>query len=114
MSIQTVLQWVFISSVLILLDLIFLVELRRAIREARQLSRRITALATSPLVAQLQQSERDIARVSAALDRIVELEARARAAIASIRSTPLLPPVIRGVLHAFAGEVSAFRREARP
>jgi hypothetical protein len=114
MSIQTVVQWIFVVSVLMLLDLIFLVQIPRAVREARRLQRRTRALAALPVVAQFAQSERDIARLNAAFDRVPELEARARAAIASIASTPFLPPVVRDVLRRFAGEVNAFRREAHP
>ena len=113
MLITSILRWIFVISAIILADLIFLETVPQLVREARKLIRRVNALKQSPLIAQFEQGQRDIARMNAALDELPVLQMRARAALASIAATRLMPPAIMGAIQFLGSQVSAFRGEAR-
>jgi hypothetical protein len=113
MLITSILRWIFVISAIILADLILIGAVPQIVRESRKLIRRVKALTQLPLIVQIEQGERDVARVNAALDELPALEVRARAAIASIAATRFVPPAITGAMQFFGSHVSAFRREAR-
>src|SRR5471032_3204648 len=113
MLITSILRWIFVISAIILADLIFIEAVPQVVRESRKLIRRVKALTQSPLIAQIEQGQRDVARINAALDELPALQMRARAAIASVAATRLLPPAITGAIQFFSSHVSAFQREAR-
>jgi hypothetical protein len=62
------------------------VELRRAVREAQRLMRRLEAYGDSPLVELLAQSERDVERINAAIEAVAPLQGRGRRAVAVLRA----------------------------
>jgi len=113
MLITSILRWIFVISAIILADLIFLATAPQIVREARKLIRRVKALTQSPLRAQLERGQRGIERINAALDELPALQMRARAAVASIAATRLMPPAIMGAIQFLGSQVSAFRGEAR-
>lgn len=61
------------------------VRIAGALREAKRAAARLEALGDSPIVAALDQAEKDVARITAAADRIEPLLGRAATAIAAIR-----------------------------
>lgn len=73
-----------IVAVLIFFDLL-LVELRRIWREGKRIVARIEGYAELPIFAQLEASERDAERITAALDALGPLVTRGQTALATVR-----------------------------
>ncbi len=104
--------WFFVCAWIVVLSLIVLVQLPRAFREARRIFTRLMALVKNPpLTAQLAKAEADSRRLTAALERVAPLQRRAQIAIATIRSTPLVPPAIGELVLRIRAEIRAFRKE---
>jgi hypothetical protein len=106
--------WFFICAWIVVLSLLFFLQLPRAFRDARRIISRVMKLINNPpLEAELAKAEADSRRLNAALDRVPALQGRAQAAIATIRTTPLIPPAIGQVVRRIRAEYRAFRRELR-
>lgn len=82
---SSVLWWVGAAvAALVFLDVLF-VEVRRIVREASRIMRRLAAYAELPVFAALAQSDRDLERILRALDALPALSARAQAVLAVLR-----------------------------
>ncbi len=77
--------WIVLAiAVFVYLDLLF-VEVRRIVREATRIVKRLIAYADLPIIAQAARSGDDVERLTLALDAVGPLLDRGRAALAVIR-----------------------------
>lgn len=77
--------WIALAiAVLVFFDLL-IVEIRRALREAKRIVRRLQGYAELPLFSLLAASEHDTERLNGALEQIPVLLERARSALETIR-----------------------------
>jgi hypothetical protein len=106
--------WFFVVAWVVVLGSLLFVVLPRAFREARRIVTRLIRLATAlPLTDELAKAEEDSRRITGALERIAPLQRRAEVALATIRTTPLIPPAIGDMVRRVRAEVSAFRQALR-
>jgi hypothetical protein len=73
-----------IVIVLVFLDLLF-VELRRALREAKRIVRRLEGYGELPILGQLATGGRDVERIALAVDAVQPLIERAQRALGVLR-----------------------------
>jgi hypothetical protein len=106
--------WFFVAAWLVVLGLLVFGVLPRAVRDGRRIVSRLMRLVDeSPLPLQLSRADADLQRINAALERIPPLQRRAQLAIATIRTTPLVPPSIGRVIRQIKAEIRAFREALR-
>jgi hypothetical protein len=111
---EAVFFWFFLVAWVIVLGLILFVQLPRAFRDGRRIVTRVLRLVNDPpLTVQLAKAEADNNRLNLALERILPLQRRAEVAIATIRTTPLVPPAIGKVVRQIRAEISAFQQALR-
>jgi hypothetical protein len=106
--------WFLLAAWIVVLGLLFFGVLPRAVRDGRRIVSRLMRLVSeSPLPLQLSKAEADLQRINVALERIPPLQRRAQLAIATIRTTPLVPPSIGRVIRQIKAEIRAFREALR-
>jgi hypothetical protein len=106
--------WFLLAAWIVVLGLLFFGVLPRAVRDGRRIVSRLMRLVSeSPLPLQLSKAEADLQRINVALERIPPLQRRAQLAIATIRTTPLVPPSIVRVIRQIKAEIRAFREALR-
>ncbi len=77
--------WIALAIVaVVLLDLLF-VEVRRIVREATRIAKRVRAYGDVPVLAQAARTGDDVERMNAALETIPSLLERGRVAVTTIR-----------------------------
>jgi hypothetical protein len=88
-ALPTILLWAFVVVAFIIVDII-IVQLVAAARETMRIYKRVMAYMEHPLIAKVEQAERDVERLTAALDALPALQARAGRALTSLRSPRLI------------------------
>ena len=73
-------------------------QIARALRELKRVSHRVDQYSELPLVAALRRAGNDAQRLQAAAAEIEPLVARAQRAVAVIRSGPIPPDVVAGIV----------------
>jgi hypothetical protein len=114
LSPESVVFWIFVGAWTILALIFIFGVLPRLVGEGGRIVRRIlTLIGGSPLTAQLARAELDVNRITSSLERVPALVQRAIAAVAIIRSTPLVPPAIASTIRRIQVEIAAFKRAYR-
>lgn len=88
-------------------------QVGRAVRDAKRLQRRLTAIAELPVIAAAARAERNARRLDAALTLVPPLVLRAQAALAAIRRGPVPPDAVIA-FRRIAAALGALRTLARP
>jgi hypothetical protein len=111
---DAVVFWFFVIAWIAVLGVLLFVVVPRAFREARRIVTRVLRLVNEiPLTKELAKAEADGARITAALERVPALQRRAEVAVATIRTTPLVPPAIGDVVRRIRAEIRSFRQALR-
>jgi hypothetical protein len=114
LGLDSLIFWGFVAAWVVLLGMLLLVVLPRVVREGLRIFKRVMALVDDQTLAQaLLRAEGDAGRITAALERIPALQTRALAAVDTIRTTPIVPPVLAGLIQRVKFEIRAFRHELR-
>ncbi len=114
MSVDSLIFWLFVGAWVVVASIILFGVLPQIVGEVRRIIGHVTDLVEkSPLPLQLSKAEADVARIEAAAARLPALQRRAEAAVAVIRSTPIVPPQIGALIRRIQIEIAGFRRQVR-
>ncbi|MFN2459659.1 MAG: hypothetical protein ABR591_03050 [Candidatus Velthaea sp.] len=113
MSLPALVWWICLGAAVLLVIFALAGPGVRCVREVRRLLRRIKSLGDLPLFGQIERAERDFERIGVATDGLPALVIRARAALAEIRATRLVPPALTDLILRTRAEITAFRRAAQ-
>jgi hypothetical protein len=114
MSLDAVVFWTFVAAWVVVVALIVFAGLIPAARQAIRIVKRVMALvADSPLPPAVERAGNDARRLNAALDELPDLQTRAKAAVETIQTTPIIPPALSALAARIEREIRAFRLELR-
>jgi len=114
MSPEQLWTWLFWAAAAIIAIGILFVQLPRMAREGLRIAKRIEAYKSHPLASAGDEFEKQAARITASLDELTGLIARANAAIATIRTVTLVPVAVGRAIARLRAGFTAFRNAARP
>jgi hypothetical protein len=109
-SVGAVIWWT-IGAAWLLVFVMILLQLIRVARELVRAMNRVADYGVLPVVASIERSETDIARIEGAVAAIDPLVARARAAVSVIKRGPF-PPEVVGAYARLRAQRAAFRAAA--
>jgi hypothetical protein len=114
MSVDALIFWLFVAACVVIGALLVFVQVPRIVREARGIIGHVVKLSEpSPLSLQFSKAESDLGRIENALAQVPVLQDRARAALAVVRETQLVPPELAQFVRRVRREFAAFRAARR-